>query len=778
MYSYTFDEATGGIVLNSTPSNFSKEPRPVYTKEMDILGFEKYWDYVRQDDTPVMWAESNVYWYRGTQIAKIKGGDLYTTPELLPSRDEKGDILYGKEYGFILEPIDIPTMCKLNEELLTVIEDSTVKKIVKEYEKFKNRLDIFHVAFSGGKDSAVLLDLVKKALPKGSFVVIFGDTGMEFPDTYEAVTIAKKLCEQDDIPFYISKSHFSPVESWPIFGPPARVLRWCCSVHKSTPQTLKMREITGKDNYIGMDFVGVRAHESLARSKYDYENFGKKQKGQYSFNPILEWTSAEIWIYIFANKININEAYKKGNARAGCLFCPMSGGASDYFRRCSYQKEVDKYVDLIKSSYTSNDKKSVDTYLMNGGWNARNNGRNLRDNPNRCIENVTNQQIRINVISPSLDWKEWIKTLGQLSATKDGYSICFEGNDYPFTVESTEKGYVVSISEKLSSDNPRFIKLFRQVFRKAAYCAQCQVCETNCRNGCIKFTDGKLSITNCVHCYQCHMIDSGCLLFHSLRHPQGGGKPMKSLNSFADHAPKRDWLVSFFELKEDFFTEHTLGPMMYDMFRRFLKDAGLNDKNHYTVFADLINSLGWETDTALGLMLVNLAMENPQIAWYVINMDIGIFYERTKIEEKLISLDVKPKDAKSIVKAYKRIVETPFGTNLNFGFVTDDGDMVRTKCSMSDNRVLLYALYKFAEKCNIDKEFHLSYLLDDTIERDGVSPVRLFGLYDEEELKSKLLGLSATYPDFINATFTNDLKTITLREKTSADVINLFREDI
>ena len=62
-----------------------------------------------------------------------------------------------------------------------------------------------------------------------------------------------------------------------------------------------MREITSKDNYIGMDFVGVRAHESLARSKYDYENFGKKQKGQYSFNPILEWTSAEIWLYIFVS---------------------------------------------------------------------------------------------------------------------------------------------------------------------------------------------------------------------------------------------------------------------------------------------------------------------------------------------------------------------------------------------------------------------------------------------------------------------------------------------
>lgn len=72
-----------------------------------------------------------------------------------------------------------------------------------------------------------------------------------------------------------------------------------------------MREITGKDDYIGMDFVGVRAHESLARSKYDYENFGKKQRGQYSFNPILEWTSAEIWLYIFLNHLSINETYKK-----------------------------------------------------------------------------------------------------------------------------------------------------------------------------------------------------------------------------------------------------------------------------------------------------------------------------------------------------------------------------------------------------------------------------------------------------------------------------------
>lgn len=119
------------------------------------------------------------------------------------------------------------------------------------------------------------------------------------------------------------------------------------------------------------------------------------------------------------------------------------------------------------------------------------------------------------------------------------------------------------------------------------------------------------------------------------------------------------------------------------------------------------------------------------------------------------------------VKSYKRIMETPFGTTLNFGYFTDDENIVRLKWSMSDNRVFLYALYRFVEKCNLNREFNVSYLFDESIERDGVSPVRLFGLYDEEELRNVLLGLSARYPNFINATYTNDLQSISLRDKSS-----------
>lgn len=249
-----------------------------------------------------------------------------------------------------------------------------------------------------------------------------------------------------------------------------------------------------------------------------------------------------------------------------------------------------------------------------------------------------------------------------------------------------------------------------------------------------------------------------------------------SLNSFADHAPKTEWLQSFFELKNDFFENHTLGPMMYDMFRRFLRDAGLNEKNQFTDFAEMISNIGWESDAAMGLILTNLANKNPQIRWYVNNLEIGVYYPRADVEEMLTALDVKPKDAKSIVKAYKRIVDTPMGTVLNFGEVTDDFELARTKCIISDNRVVLYALYKFAEKCNDYKEFTLSWMMNDEIERDGISPTRLFGL-EYEEMKSILMGLSARYPELINATFTNDLDKISLTDKTSQDVLRLFEEE-
>ena len=72
MYQYLWDIESGGILLVTELSKFSKEPRPVYYKELDLLGFDKNWNYPRDELRPIMWAESNNYVYKGRIIARIK----------------------------------------------------------------------------------------------------------------------------------------------------------------------------------------------------------------------------------------------------------------------------------------------------------------------------------------------------------------------------------------------------------------------------------------------------------------------------------------------------------------------------------------------------------------------------------------------------------------------------------------------------------------------------------------------------------------------------------
>jgi phosphoadenosine phosphosulfate reductase len=768
MYSYTYDEYTGGIVLNSSPTIFSKEPRPVYAYELNMFGFDAYWEYDNQNDIPYMWAEANQYIYRGKIVARLKGGNINQKPEIILATDENDNVIYPEQQGHKLKPIDIDTMISMNHKLLQIIETSTVKKIVSVYEKYRENLDIFHVAFSGGKYSAVLLDLVKKSLPKKSFVVIFGDTCMECPDTYAAVEKTKRICERDEVRFYVSKSHFKPDESWKIFGPPARVLRWCCSVHKSTPQTLKLREITGKNDYIGMDFVGVRKHESVARSEYEYENLSKKQKGQYSFNAILDWTSAEIWLYIYEHKLPINGAYIKGNSRAGCLFCPMSGGKSDYVQYHSYPTETDKYIGFVKelNGRYQDDPKALETYISNGGWNARKNGRDLNIENKKYIEKVTSNKLIISITDPNSNWKEWIKPLGVLP--------------FDFDIKEKQNGYDVYVDSNLQKKYPTEIKRFKQLFHKSAYCVGCKVCETNCRQGAISFVNG-INIDKCIHCQQCYEIDDGCLLYHSLRTSNGGNTRMKngSINSFASHAPKNDWIRDFFEQGNDFWELPTLGPNQINMFKSFLSDSGLIDEKGGTTYLyDISKIIGWENSSLWGVILANLAY-NPQINWYIENFDIGMYYSRENAVELLMSFDVSKTDSGAIVGAYKRFCETPLGYSLNFGSVIDNGRQIeslcRTKCIINDARVVLYSLFRFAEECNNYREFTLSWLFNEDVDRNGVSPNKIYGL-DREEIKSFLLGLTSKYPDFINATFTNDLEKISLSEKKSSDVLKLFEE--
>ena len=806
MYAYEWDSSTGGYILTPMPLAFSKEPRPVYYKELDILGFDKYWDYDKNDSFPYMWAEANNYYYRGRLVAKTKGGSLYTPPELVLIEDPEPE-------GYPLRFVDIPAMVDKNRQLMEQLVQETIKKIYNTFIEYQDKVDVFYVAFSGGKDSVVALDLVQRALPHNCFKVLFGDTGMEFPDTYETVEKIKQICAEEKIEFLRAKSKLKPENTWQIFGPPAVTIRWCCSVHKTTPQIMQLREVLQKPDFTGMAFTGVRGDESLSRSEYDAISYGGKHSGQYSCHPILEWNTAELFLYIYENGLTFNNAYKKGNTRAGCLVCPMSQGKHDYMKYKNYPDDTDLFINkIITTSGKNFSKENYDRFVEQGYWRTRKSGRELSFGHDKHVFEIVKGQNVITVQKKNEYWKEWAKTIGQVTSLGDGeFSIAYEGKSYAIRTISTQEGgeqFTFPNIENSKSDI-KFLSLFKSVIIKSVYCVNCGYCAAECKSGCIDMANGVHISNQCKHCFSCHDIYSHCLRYNSIKN-RIGAKVMTGLDRYYSFGIKENWLRVYFDYEgtSSFWKSDGDGEVpnkKKDAFLNFVKDAGLVDEDKSlkgkeykyikykpNKFAEKMFSLGVDDESMWAYLMCNLvyAEDSEEFRWFIKNIP---FSETSTPESIKLRLDEVMENDKSglgkrnICDALKSfLIKTPFGKQLGLGSVIDYEEkvssngretitlnyFVRGSWKNPDEKVILYALYKFAEACGNYRQFTLTRLLDTSVESAGISPTQIFGL-NRETMEKILNGLTFNYPDLIEARFTLGLDNITLKsDKTANEILN------
>ena len=778
MYGYEWTDRNG-IYRLSIESKIEKEIRPVFKEELDYFGFNEHWTYP-DTKAPLLWAEGiRRYVVNGECVAEAVGGGFYTKPT----------IKYKKE-NLVLEPIDMEDLWYENERLMLGLEKTAIDAIRKYYDKYSAQGMVFVVAFSGGKDSLVLLDLVSRALSPDQFQVVFSNTGMELSTTYMSVERAKE--HWSSLKFYEAKSHLKPEESWDEFGPPGRRMRWCCAVHKSVPTILLLREITGNYDIKAVVFDGVRAEESARRAGYDEVSVGAKNINQINCRPIFKWNAAELFIYLLHKGILLNDAYRFGFNRVGCTICPLSSGWRDSICNQMFPDEIapllQKVEDYTTDAGIRDDQRK--SYIELNGWRTRMGGKALKNGGNRIHETINDNRIQFAFTERKQDWLDVAPVLGPIVSYIDGEGVqIIDKREYHFNI-SNENGLVVTYSPYSSMDR-YVISHLRGIARKVAYCIGCKACSVQCPTGAFNIdNDGKIFIRGeqCIHCCNCiTYTEKGCLVAKSLATTEGGNMNVKGMDRYKTFGLRRPFLEHFFQFKTDCFAMGQLGTKQYDALKTWMREAGFlspatkGDKSGMvTPLFEKVEPLGAGNPLVWAIIWTNLAYNSIISKWFMLNVPAGDIFEKNELVFQLGDDYSKSTRDNAVTALLETFRHSPIGSVLKQGIPIASGSSFKFSkqgWNTPDAVAILYALYMWAEATG-RYDFTLSQMEASRGNPDavGVDPVSIFGI-NPDKFKDILQDIALAYPDYIRTTFVADLDNVKLFPNfKSIDILDLIQK--
>lgn len=162
-----------------------------------------------------------------------------------------------------------------------------------------------------------------------------------------------------------------------------------------------------------------------------------------------------------------------------------------------------------------------------GGGKARRSGKELSFAKSYTNESFEQGVLTIQVSRIETDWKQWIKTIGNVTFLENGnVEVLCRDKLYHIEIAENTNGLTATVViGKNTQKDIYFMSELKTVFRKTAYCIGCRVCEANCPHGFISMKDGHVTIDDrCVKCKKCHDVFHGCLVANSLRLPKGEKK--------------------------------------------------------------------------------------------------------------------------------------------------------------------------------------------------------------------------------------------------------------
>ena len=169
-------------------------------------------------------------------------------------------------------------------------------------------------ANSLGAEDMVLTDLITKHQPDIEMFSL--DTGRLPQETYD---LMQEVRERYSVPLKIYFPDAKQIEEYVArngvngFYDSVENRKGCCHIRKVEP--LK-RALAGKRAWI----TGMRHEQAVTRAGLEVSAFDADH-GLQKFNPLLEWTNAEVWEYLKQNDVPYNKLHDQFYPSIGCAPC-------------------------------------------------------------------------------------------------------------------------------------------------------------------------------------------------------------------------------------------------------------------------------------------------------------------------------------------------------------------------------------------------------------------------------------------------------------------------
>lgn len=769
MFNVRWDASTNGVVLTSDEGDVNSPVRPVFFEELDLLHFEDHGFTYPRVEEPILWAAGRAYYYRGEKIAVARGGGFYEEVTLK---------VFSKPRH--LDPVDVTAVLRKNQKKIYFYSHDAIDFIRSTVEKYGDIVDIVTVSFSGGKDSIVVADLVKRSLKSYNFVVIFSDTTLESPMTYEFVN--QYIHDNPKLKILCAKYPKSQLEMWGKFGPPSRMHRWCHTVYKTAPIRKKIKEYLNLDSPRVLLIDGIRSEESDRRSKYDNINFGTKDMLQINISPILPWSSLEVFLYMISRNLNINKMYRYGYTRVGCIVCPYSSKWGEYLSHKLFEDEISPFLRILGNNAANAGIIDVNKYITDGKWKSRSGGMDLEFGGNRVEYIVNKNDLEISFNRDVPDFWKWLQTLGPVVKKGEECQIKYAGDTFPISqIRSKNK---IAFVAKDAKKNIRLMQLLKKIGYKAEYCIRCQACESVCPTGALVIgEDIELDLKKCIRCGNCiNYVEKGCWVAKSITHVgyqkvKKMGKSKRGINRYQGFGFEQDWL-NYFLSDEEWESNSGMGNCQVEGFKKWLEDAELYNCDDLGL-SELFVQLSDINDPFMWSVIWNNLAENaPLISWYTLYVPPGLYLKNdlTCCLAKYRGEDIPNRTDQNAMNSIAGTLKgSPIGKTLGQGLVTRKGRTTEINKTGSDkipDLAVLYSAYRYAERNDRRR-----LVASEFIKNSEVSPYTAFCM-DYGTIKSVLTRLATRYPDLLYIEFSGNLDNIILSDShSSLDVVKRYVEE-